>query len=433
MAPAGPGAAALDHGLEPLGVADLTMLASDCGPAPMHIAAILLVDGADDGTTRVPDTLVDRARRVPRLVQVLVGPQRRPSWTVDDAADPGRHVSVRVLPGGGERAVLDDAADLVCAPLDRGRPLWSARWLTGWDATAARRGALVMVLHHVLADGLGGLGVLAALADPEPADDAAAPRPLEAPRAARSALAWLHGLLELLGGGPPHLAARTSLNRATGPTRRLHVARVPLAAFREGAHRHGGSINDAMVAAVVGALADLLAARGEHPRRLVVSVPVTARRTDDRRAGNDNGVLPVAVPVALDRAGRVRHVAAATARRKDRPRGRSALPLSAAFRRLAALGWFRWFVEHQRLVHTFETNVRGPAHRLRIAGHEVSALVPVAVNPGNVGASFAVLSYAGELAVTVVTDPDVVPDDEALVAALSAELQAFVADRTPPP
>ena len=431
MAPQGPGAAGPDDGLEPLGVADLTMLASDCGPAPMHIAAVLLVDGADDGTTRVPDALVDRARGVPRLVQVLVGPQRRPAWKVDGAADPARHVSVRVLPGGGERAVLDDAADLVCTPLDRGRPLWAARWLTGWDGTPARRGALVVVLHHVLADGLGGLGVLAALADPQPAGDVAGPRPAAAPRGVPGALGWLHGLLELgLGGGPPVLAARTSLNRATGRTRRLHVAHVPLAAFREGAHRHGGSINDAMVAAVVGALAGLLAARGEHPRRLVVSVPVTARRTGDRRAGNDNGVLPVAVPVGLDRAARVRHVAAATARRKDRPRGRSAAPLGAAFRRLAALGWFRWFVEHQRLVHTFETNVRGPADRLRIAGHEVSALVPVAVNPGNVGAAFAVISYAGELAVTVVTDPDVVPDDETLVALLTAELQAFVADGT---
>jgi len=206
------------------------------------------------------------------------------------------------------------------------------------------------------------------------------------------------------------------------------VTRVPLAEFRRGAHRLGGSINDAMVAAVVGALAGLLGARGEHPRRLVVSVPVTARLTGDRRPGNDNGILPLAVPAGLDRAARVRHVAAATARRKARPRGRSALPLGAAFRGLAALGWFRWFVEHQRLVHTFETNVRGPAERLRIAGHEVSALIPVAVSPGNVGASFAVLSYAGELAVTVVTDPDIVPDDETLVALLAHELEALAAD-----
>jgi hypothetical protein len=425
MAPTRPGTAALDDRLEPLGGADLTMLASDCGPAPMHIAAVLLVDGADDGTTRVADAVIARARTVPRLVQVLVGPAGGPSWQLDEDPDPARHVATRALPGGGERAVLDVAADLVCAPLDRGRPLWSAQWLTGWDTTPAHRGALVVVLHHVLVDGVGGLGVLAALADPGPEAAPRAPSSV-APRSVPSPLAWLHGLLELgLGGGPPVLAARTSLNRATGAARRLHVTRVPLAAFRDGAHRHGGSVNDAMVAAVVGALAGLLAARGEHPRRLVVSVPVTARPTGDRRAGNDNGVIPVAVPLGLDRDARVRHVAAATARRKARPRGRSALPLGAAFRRLAALGWFRWFIEHQRLVHTFETNVRGPASRLRIAGHEVSALLPVAVNPGNVGASFAVLSYAGELAVTVVTDPDVVPDADLLVALLAAELAAF--------
>ncbi len=426
MAPTRP-ATTPDDRLEALRGADLTMLASDCGPAPMHIAAILLLDGADDGTTRVVDALVERARHVPRLVQVLVGPRRSPAWGHDDAADPARHVTAGVLPGGGERAVLDEAAVLVCSPLDRGRPLWAARWLTGWDATSARRGALVVVLHHVLVDGVGGLGVLAALADAEHSGDQAPSLPAEVTAGAPGALAWLHGLLELgLGGGPPVLAARTSLNRATGATRHLHVARVPLATFRAAAHRHGGSVNDGMVAAVVGALTGLLEARGEHPRRLVVSVPVTGRPTGDRRAGNDNGVIPVAVPVRLDRDARVRHVAAATARRKARPRGRSALLLGVAFRRLAALGRFRWFVEHQRLVHTFETNVRGPAGRLRIAGHEVSSLLPVAVNPGNIGASFAVLSYAGELAVTVVTDPDVVPDADALVALLQAELDGLV-------
>jgi hypothetical protein len=416
-----------DPTLERLGAADLTMLASDCGPAPMHIAAILFVDGADDGTMAVLEALVDRARGVPRLTQVLDRPRRHPSWRRDDAADPARHVSARTLTGGGERAVLDDAAELTCTPLDRTRPLWAARWLTGWDESSARRGALVVVLHHVLVDGVGGLGVLALLADPD--GEAETPPPAHRPARRTGPRAWLHGLLEL-GVGVPRRAARTSLNRPTGPRRRLAVARVPLAAFREGTHRHGGTVNDAIVAAVVGALTDLLARRGERPRRLVVSVPVTARAAGDRRAGNDNGVIPVAVPTALDRAGRVRHVATATARRKARPRGRSALPLGALFRALAAGGWFRWFIEHQRLVHTFETNVRGPVERLRIAGHEVSAVLPVAVNPGNVGVSFAALSYAGELVVTAISDPLVVPDDEALLWSLADELRAFAQVRS---
>jgi hypothetical protein len=60
-------------------------------------------------------------------------------------------------------------------------------------------------------------------------------------------------------------------------------------------------------------------------------------------------------------------------------------------------------------VHTFVTNVRGPADRLLVDGTPVVALVPLAVNPGNVAVSFDVLSYAGTLAVTVVADPDLVP------------------------
>ena len=154
-----PASAPPDRAAEPLGTADLTMLASDCGPAPMHIAAILLVDGADDGTAAVHDAVMLRASGVPRLTQVIAGPRRRLSWRHDEAADPALHVTARALAGGGERAVLGDAADLACTPLDRARPLWAARWLTGWDETAARRGALVVVLHHVLVDGVGGLGV----------------------------------------------------------------------------------------------------------------------------------------------------------------------------------------------------------------------------------------------------------------------------------
>lgn len=416
--------------LEPLGGADLTMLASDCGPAPMHLAAVLVLDGADDGTPAVPRLLARRAAAVPRLTQVLVGPARpggRPAWWRDPAASPAGHVATVELASGGERAVLDEAARLACAPLDPARPMWAARWLTGWDTTGARRGALVVVLHHVLVDGIGGLGVLGALADPEAHDE---PTAAAAAPGHRGPSAWLHGLREL-HVGVPRLAARTSINRPTGPSRRVDAARVPLAAFRDGAHRLGGTINDAMVAAAVGALERLLAARGERPGSLVVSVPVNSRPAGDQRPGNSNGVLPVAVPTGRDLEARVRHVAAATARRKARPRGRSALPLGAAFRGLAALGLFRPFIEHQRLVHTFETNVRGPAHRLRLAGFEVSAVLPVAVSPGNVAASFAALSYAGELVACVVTDPSVVPEGDELAGWLSDELGAVA--RTPAP
>jgi diacylglycerol O-acyltransferase / wax synthase len=47
-------------------------------------------------------------------------------------------------------------------PLSRQAPLWSVVLITGFADGSA---AVVVVLHHVLADGLGGLNVLAALVE----------------------------------------------------------------------------------------------------------------------------------------------------------------------------------------------------------------------------------------------------------------------------
>jgi diacylglycerol O-acyltransferase / wax synthase len=58
-------------------------------------------------------------------------------------------------------------------------------------------------------------------------------------------------------------------------------------------------------------------------------------------------------------------------------------------------------------------------------GATVTDIIPVGVIAGNVTVAFAVLSYAGTLAVTVVADPHTCPDVQRLVAELQAELDAF--------
>ena len=60
---------------------------------------------------------------------------------------------------------MDTALQLVTSPLRRETPLWSVS-LVG--ALPGDRAALVVVLHHVLADGVGGLTILADLVDPGP-------------------------------------------------------------------------------------------------------------------------------------------------------------------------------------------------------------------------------------------------------------------------
>ena len=193
-------------------------------------------------------------------------------------------------------------------------------------------------MNHVLADGIGGLAVLARLVDEiaglPPGDPERARFPVPAPRAralaadawagrarslthlARSVRTLRQGLAELGGARPPRRLPQTSLNRPTGPQRRLDVVAADLAAIRDLGHAHGGTVNDVILAAIAGALRALLASRGEELDLVTASVPVSARQATGGQLGNQVGTMPVAVPADGDLAARVTRIAAITRERK---------------------------------------------------------------------------------------------------------------------
>ena len=300
-------------------------------------------------------------------------------------------------------------------------------------------------MNHVLADGIGGLAVLARLVDESPGLLPANPQPTGFPvpappartlaadtwagRAARltrlagSARAIRQGLAELGGARPPRRLPSTSLNRPTGTQRRLEVVAADLAAVRELGHAHCGTVNDVILAAIAAALRALLASREEELDLVTASVPVSARQTaTGGQLGNQVGVMPVTLPANGDLAARVTRIAAITRQRKTAARGTSAALLGPPFRLLAPTGLLRWFFNRQRLIHTFVTNLRGPAEPLTFAGAPVRAVIPIPNTTGNVTVTFGVLSYAGTLRITVLSDPGRVPDVAVLTAALRREL-----------
>lgn len=469
-------------GIDRASANDLMELAADRGSVPMHFGAVLEFEPATaPDVQQLAAALAARVGAVPRLRCVLRSTPPgcgRPVWVADSHFSLSRHLDVAPLdesPGdplaaeaGGEAERRDGlhaaVMRLLLARLPDDRPAWRARALVDGDGRAH---ALVLVLHHVLGDGMGGLAVLGALADgsravgapPEvisPAPATRLPTPLSmpvspplSPDASALALArdaWVGRLRALralpvawrsmragageLGLGRPTLAGRTTLLAPTSSERRLDVVEVGLDPVHAAARRCGATVNDLVLVAVAGCLGRLLARRDERLEEVVVSVPVSARASATAsQIGNQVGVMPVRVPVSGDLATRLAAVAAQTRRLGTVPsRGRSAGVLSPVFRLLASTGVLQWFIARQRLVHTFETNLRGPVDPVSLAGGVVARIVPVAVNPGNVTVSFGVLSYAGRLVVSVVTDPRHVPEHGQLASWLRLELVGVCAD-----
>jgi len=431
---------------------DMMQLAVDVGPAPMHVgAALVLAASPGFSVAEAQRLLGERVCAVPRLRQRLCRAPPgcgRPFWADDPAFDVRYHVrQLRCPPPGDQRALLAVAAAVTGEPLPRSRPLWSATFVTGLPGGST---GLVIVMNHVLADGIGGLAVLASLVDEVagglPGNPPAAGFPVPAPRArtlaadawacrasrlahpVRSARTTRQGLAELGGARPPRRLPATSLNRPAGPRRRLDVAAADLAVIRALGHAHGGTVNDVILAAITGALQALLASRGEDLDTVTVSVPVSARQaTTSGQLGNQVGVMPVALPAGGDLATRVTRIAAITRERKSAAPGTSAALLGPLFRLLALTGLLRWFFGHQRLIHTFATNLHGPAEPLTFAGAPVQAVIPIPNMTGNVTVTFAALSYAGTLRITIMSDPSRVPDVAVLTTALRRELGSAAA------
>ena len=64
----------------------------------------------------------------------------------------------------------------------------------------------------------------------------------------------------------------------------------------------------------------------------------------------------------------------------------------------------------KRLIHTFWSNLRSPEIRLSFLDCPITSIIPLSAGSGNVTVSFAVLSYAGTLTITLIADPDTCHD-----------------------
>jgi len=394
---------------------------------PMHVAALAVLDGApllrEGGGLRLTDirTRVEqRIRAVDRLHQLLVWPDgahRRPVWGAAAHFDIADHVlASSVPPPGDEEALLRLCAELNEPPLDRRRPLWELWLLPGLSDD---RVALLLRLHHVVADGTAALDLLSSILDPAPDLPES---PGSGPVLGRAPEQWgLGGLavrarqlwdLTRLGRAPA-----LSWNRPVGPDRVHLLARADLARAKAAAHARGGKVNDVVLAAVAEGAHRLLESRDEPVPGgdLHVSVAASIRRPGET-GGNRVGVRLVAVPVGdAEPDARLRTVAARTAAQRDEP------PLQPSG--LLLQRWMVRVMKRQRMTNLILSNLPGPTAPLSFAGAAVRELFQLSPLQGNCTIGVGVLSYAGQLNIDIVADPLVVPDVGVFAAGVTGALE----------
>lgn len=422
---------------------------------PLNVACTCEFEGAIslDACRKYVESKLDL---IPRYKQRAVFPAFNmglPTWELDPNFDIRNHVHRVVLKGGTDRDLKAVAAGIVSSTLDRSRPLWD---LTLVQGLKQHRTGLIVRIHHCLADGVAGVGIINALLD-------ATPIPLKAPskkrtvgeprpsdtvalllsRLLESYQSFMQGALtaqsevltiarELLAGATaghteelvhlvPELATpseRLPFNQVCRGPQHLAWGEIPMAEIKAIRQNFGGTVNDVVLTVIASTIRRYVESHGTkvRGRHLRLIVPVNVRGNGDvNEMGNRITFLPINVP--LD----VRDPRMLLARVGERMQflrsvgvpdlvglfgtmvSKVPLPLQAVLAPLLTQ-------LPLSLCNMICTNVAGPQQPLYLLGRKMLRSYPYVPIGGEMGINVALLSYDGVAYVGFGGDVHAVPD-----------------------
>ena len=381
---------------------------------------------------------------------------------VDHDVDIREHVVREKLPrhkGGAQAALQKRIGELAMTPLDRARPLWQMHLVEDYEGGSA----LIIRIHHCIADGIALIAVTLSLVDggaappPRPrrsvpadaeawiADHlvkplaAAAVRALE--RAGDGAARSLAMLLEPRKGvhGSRELAhtayqlvrdaaalllmpddSPTRLKGKPGNTKRVAwCPPLPLDEVKAIGKALNCSVNDVLLSCVAGAIGQYLRTQGDEVTGVEIRamIPVNLRPLEHaHKLGNQFGLAPLVLPVGIanpiERVYEVR-------RRMDALKG-STQPL-LAFAVLAVAGLLVKPAQ-DLIMNLFRskttavmTNVPGPRDKLQFLGSTLEQVMFWVPQSGDIGLGVSVLSYGGNVQFGVMSDTLLCPDPQDII------------------
>ena len=306
---------------------DALLLRADAEPRQRSVViGLCLLDELPQWDALI-DTIERTSRAVPRLRQRVVAPLLpvgRPRWVVDRDFDLTYHLrGVRVPAPGTFSQALEFVATTSVAPLDPARALWEATLLEGLPDGSA---ALVWKMSHALSDGTGAVRLARAFFDfepspaprplpPLPKTSEIFPRPLTVERLlalpggaaveAVKAAWWAVGAATRLATQPeatvvaagrysgslahllaPSLSPTSSALHPRGVQRRLLTLEVGLDDLKRAGKAAGGTVNDAYLAGVLGALRRYHEAMGSPVESVPMAIPVFRGTSGGSASGN---------------------------------------------------------------------------------------------------------------------------------------------------
>jgi WS/DGAT/MGAT family acyltransferase len=435
--------------------------------------------------------LQERLLAYPRFRQRVLEDAAGASWVEDRHFDLAQHVQTERLqprPGQTHRHALQErVAELASLPLDPTRPLWQFHLIENHRDEQGREGsALVVRIHHCIADGIALISVTLSLVDGGQAPPQRSVRqkrqsPSQHPQAwiaealirpatdltvkalgrvgngAARSLAMLQPQQEEPadpsthpGNGALDLAraawqvatdaAALALMPDDSPTRlkgragtRKKVAwcdPVPLEDVRAIGKAFNCSINDVLLSCVAGAIGQYLRRQGDKVDGLEIRamVPINLRPLDEAwKLGNRFGLVPLVLPVGvgnpIERLFEVR-------RRMNALKG-STQPL-LAFGMLAVAGLLVKPAQ-DALLNLFSrkttavmTNVPGPKDKLLFCGSQLEQCMFWVPQSGDIGLGVSILTYGGGVQFGVIADTGLCPEPQLIIDEFLPEFERLV-------
>lgn len=408
----------------------------------------------------------DRFRQ--RVVKSPV-PASPPYWEFDPNFSLSAHLHHVALPHPRDKFALQElCSDLMSTPLDFSKPLWQIHIVDGYE----EGGALIVRLHHAIADGMALVGVLLAMTDltpdaPRPQTSGLEPVPESNGRlgngftALRQRGRWAvessmrAGRRVMIEGLETFLNAEHAWKVAEGSSDYVHAAsklvfrppdpdtvlKGPLGVAKRAAWSRplplnevkamrkatGATINDLMTTAITGGLRRYILQRGGDVDDLTIraAVPVNMRKPEEMgEMGNKFGLvfadLPVGLPTLRER---LKAVQFQMSQLKESPEPAVAMDI------LAGMGLSPQLIEDLiiRIIGAKATavltNVPGPPIPLYLTGRRIENIMFWVPQSGRLGLGISILSYAGNIYIGVATDEGLIPDPDAIINGFYAEYE----------